>query len=433
MDENERAVQERIFDEMRRFFAVWSIAILSISTATMGEARERPSELVANGNRLYAEKKFDKAELFYKDAQKSLPESPEINFNLGDVAYRKGDYDAAEEHYNKVTESANASRELRKKALYNLGNCAFMRGEKLLDSDLQKAMDSYRLSILRYQDVIVRDEYGEASSSEKSYRPDEDAKFNIEVARLRIKDILDKLKEQEEKRKEQQKQQEEFIKKLKEAIEKEQQIVNETGNAESRRGLGEDISETTKDVRKKQADNKETTNELARQLQQQIEAAKSSAAGGQQSSPVDENVLGAQNSLEEAEIEEGTALQHLDNQALPEAKGREEAALKKLQEALGKLTKPQQSQPQQGEQQQTGEQQKSEQASEQKKQGQSRKDEKKKDDTGKKMTPEQAQEELAKERKQATQNRRENLEEFLRRRPDYRQPRREYEPVDKDW
>jgi len=394
-------------------------------------AGEIPSDLVAKGNRLYRERKYDKAELLYQDAQKSLPESPEIEFNLGNVAYRKGDYIAAEDHFGKAAESVNASSELRKKALYNLGNCAFRKGEKLLDSDLQKALDSLKLSILRYHDVIARDEYDRDRSGGRGFKSDEDAKYNIEVARLRIKDILDKLKQQEEKRKEQQKQQEEFIKKLKEAIEKQAEIVKDTGDADERKKQGEDVSQSVDDLTKRQTENKDKTNELAQELQRQIDAAKAQA--GQDSSsppPLDEKVLAANESLKEAEIEQGSALQHLDREGLAEAKGNEEAALQNLQDALANLTKPQQPQPQPDEQQQKEQAQKKQQ---EQKERQADKKREEKGENKKKMSPEEAQEELAKLRKQTSEMRKQNLQNIRRRRPDYRPRRREYEPVEKDW
>jgi len=426
----ERRAASGFFFFMRRFLPFPACALLLVSAGAFGKGEEEASELVGRGNGLYTDKKYDKAALLYRDAQKVLPESPEINFNLGDVAYRKGNHDEAEDDYSKVLESPDASRELRRKALYNLGNCAFKKGDKLLDSNLQKAVDSYRLSILRYQDVISRDEFEIAESGGKEDKTDKDARFNIEVARLKIKDILDKLKQQEEQRKQQQKQQEEFVKKLQEAIKKQEEIVGETGQAEDRKKQGEDVSEPVNAITKKQTENKETTNELTQELQQLMEAAQSQpSANGQSPPPVDENALAAQDSLKNAEIEQGTALQHLDKEDLPEAKGREEAALQNLQDALEKLTKPQPPQPQPGGE----EQQKEQERDGQQKQEQPKQDEQKKGEDQKRMTPKEAQEELAKLRKQASEARKQMLEAFRRRRPQYRPDRRDYEPVDKDW
>ena len=410
------------------------LAILCLSANVFGKGKEEASELVARANRLYGSEKYDKAELLYKDAQRLLPESPGVNFNLGNVAYREGNYDEADEYYSKAMESPDASWRLRKKALYNLGNCAFKKGDKLLDSDLQKALDSYRLSILRYQDVISRDEFETVESGGKEDKTEQDARFNIGVARLKIKDILDKLQQQEQQRKEQQKQQEEFIKKLQEAIQKQDEVVKDTGEAEESQKKGEDVSQSVDEIAKKQTENKERTSELTKQLGQMMQAQQSQPSAHSQSPPsVDENAQAAQESLKNAEIEQGTALQHLDKENLSEAKGGEEAALENLQDALRKLTKPQsrppagQPQPQQeGEQKQKGEKEQQQQEQE-KKQGQ------KTGEDEKKMTPEEAQEELAKLRKQTSEARREMLEELQQRYPQYRPERREYEPVDKDW
>lgn len=406
---------------------LWTI-LCAISVRVHGA--ETPYELVARGNRLYEEGKYDKAKLAYDDAKKSLPESPEIYFDLGNVAYRKGDYEGAEECFLNAAESANATRQLRKKALYNLGNCAFRKGEKLLDSDLQKAIDSFKRSILQYHDVIAGDEYDRESRGGE-FKEDEDAKYNIEVARLRIKDILDKLKQQEEKRKEQQKQQEEFIRKLKEAIEKQAEIVKDTGDARDRKEKAEDVSESVDDLKKRQGENKDRTGELAEELQKQIDAAKAQASqGGSTSAPLDQNLTAAKESLSEAEIEQGTAVQHLDEQALADAKTSEESALRNLQDALGKLTKPQspQAQPEEGQ-----EKQQAQEKPEEKQEEGEKTEPQRKGDKEEKMTPEEAQEELAKLRKQASDMRERNLQNFLRQYPNFRQRKREYEPVERDW
>lgn len=405
-------------------------ALLSFSAVTFAWGEEEPAELVARANRLYGEEKFDKAELLYKDAQKVLPESPEINFNLGAVLYQQENYDEAEEYFSRALESADASRQLRKRALYNFGNCAFQRGDKLLDSDLQKALESYRLSILRYQDVASRDEFASAERDGKEDKTEQDARFNIGVARLKIKDILDKLKQQEEQRKEQQKQQEEFMKKLQEAIQRQDEIVKDTGEADDRQKKGEEVSQSVDEISKKQDANKKTTNALAQELQQMMEAAQGQPQpNGQSLPPVDENAIAAHESLENAEIEQGTALQHLDKENLEDAGENQEAALKNLQDALEKLAKPQppQPQPQQdGEEQQKGE--RGQQQQEEEKKG-----EEKSTEEQQKMSPEEAQEELAKLRKETSEARQEMLRQLQQRYPQYRPERREYEPVDKDW
>ena len=408
-------------------------AALCFSLPALAASSKDPSELVARGNTLYGSRKYDKAELLYRDAQKLSPESPEINLNLGDVAYRKGDYDGAEEFFSKVAESANAGRELRKKALYNLGNVAFMKGEKLLDSDLRKALESYRLGILRYQDVISREGFDVEPASQGDFKGEQDAKFNIEVTRLRIKDILDKLKQQEEKRKEQQQQQEEFIKKLQETIAKQEKIAGDTEETEKRKQQGEDVSQSVDELKKQQAQNKKTTNELGQELQQQIDSAGDPAEAAQQPSDPDPKLLDARNSLNDAEIEQGTAIEHLEKESLPEAQRNEETAAKNLKDALAKLTSPQSPEPQSGQQPQEKQPDQKDQQAEQEPQPQDDSQEKKDGQQKNEMTPQQAKEELAKLRKQANEMRQRNLDEFLRRRPSYRRQRREYEPVDKDW
>ena len=82
--------------------------------------------------------------------------------------------------------------QLEARCCYNLGNTLFRQAQRQMDSDLKKALTAYQDAVKHYRDALKRD---------SDLR---DAAHNIEITRLIIKDILDKIKKKEEEQKKQQ-------------------------------------------------------------------------------------------------------------------------------------------------------------------------------------------------------------------------------------
>jgi len=119
--------------------------------ALAGDAAARNNE----GNRLYEQKRLDDALKKYTDAQVTLPNAPELHYNIGNVLFRKGEIDKAIEEYLKA-QSARDPR-LSQAATFNRGNALMSAGK------LQDAVNAY-VQALRA-------------------RPDDaDAKRNLELA-----------------------------------------------------------------------------------------------------------------------------------------------------------------------------------------------------------------------------------------------------------
>ncbi len=119
------------------------------------------------GNRFYERKRLDEALKKYTDAQVTLPNAPELHYNIGNVLFRKGEIDKAIEEYLKA-QSAKDPR-LSQAATYNRGNALMSSGKA------QDAVNAY-VQALRA-------------------RPDDaDAKRNLELA-LRL--LQEKQKQQQ--------------------------------------------------------------------------------------------------------------------------------------------------------------------------------------------------------------------------------------------
>lgn len=179
-------------------FLAWVLS-LSIIAGTSSAAEKSGEELVKEGNRFYEAGDQEKAEEAYREALKILPGSSEIYFNLGNAAYRRENFQEAEKSFSQALNNLKGQAVLEKKILYNLGNTAYRMGMKLLEADLEKALEALQRAALYYREVVERDRRARIRSG-KEVQGDPDAPYNLEVVRLRIKEILDRIKKEEEKK-----------------------------------------------------------------------------------------------------------------------------------------------------------------------------------------------------------------------------------------
>ncbi|MCR4440075.1 MAG: tetratricopeptide repeat protein [bacterium] len=120
---------------------------------------------VLEGNRLYAQEKYEAAADKYRDALNQDPLSPVIHFNLGNTSYKRQNYEEALKEYDQSLNSPEVATQA--KAYYNVGNTLFQMG-KLPES------------ILAYQKALQLD-------------PDDvDAKYNLEYVRALLKNNAQK-------------------------------------------------------------------------------------------------------------------------------------------------------------------------------------------------------------------------------------------------
>jgi len=151
-----------------------------------------PSRLVKEGNRLYRKGKYTEALKRYDKAALALPQSPRIYFNKGDAYLAKGELEQARKLLRQAAQKTVGVK-LEARAKYNLGNLAFREAVKSENTAPREALSKLKKSIQLYRETLDLDPR------------DKDAKYNIEVARLLMKKILDKLKKEKEKQKNRQK------------------------------------------------------------------------------------------------------------------------------------------------------------------------------------------------------------------------------------
>ena len=138
------------------------LGLLSASTAGI-------KGKVDSGNSRYKKGDYEGALSKYQDAQIDEPENPVLHFNSGDALFKAEKYEEAMKEYEKASYSKDI--EVQAKSYYNMGNSLY-RSEKLPEA------------IQYYQKCLELDSN------------DRDAKYNIELARKKLKENIDKNKQQ---------------------------------------------------------------------------------------------------------------------------------------------------------------------------------------------------------------------------------------------
>jgi len=116
-------------------------------------------------NKLYKQGKVDEALSKWRDAQIENPDSDRLHYNIGNGLHEQKKYEDAFKEYEKSLNSKDS--ELQRSSYYNMGNTHYRMG-KLLE-----AIEDYK----RCLDINP---------------DDEDAKYNIEFVRKKIKENLKK-------------------------------------------------------------------------------------------------------------------------------------------------------------------------------------------------------------------------------------------------
>jgi len=170
---------------------VAALLVISIfCVAWMNPTRDRITE----ANQLYDQGKFDEAITKYGEALVDNPDSPLLNFNMGDANYKAGKYEEAMASFSRVPpDEANPGRTV--KAVYNAGNAQYRLGVAAEAGKPQDALTAYANALVAYRRAIGADP------------TNRDAKFNYEFVSKKIEDLKKKLEEQQKQQDQQQQQQ----------------------------------------------------------------------------------------------------------------------------------------------------------------------------------------------------------------------------------
>ena len=162
---NEMFVQQ----SLTRCFIVLVMAGVWATTAGLSW-KDTASQEAEQAAKLYDENKLDEALAKITSAQVGMPDSPELQYNVGNVLYKQGKFEDARAGY-KVA-SQDAPEHLSQFATYNMGNASFKAG------DVEAAIEAY-------VKVLLQD------------ANDDEARFNLEIA-LRTQQAQDQQKQDQQ-------------------------------------------------------------------------------------------------------------------------------------------------------------------------------------------------------------------------------------------
>ncbi|MCG8569182.1 MAG: tetratricopeptide repeat protein [Spirochaetes bacterium] len=305
---------------------------------------------LTKGNSYYHQQKYDAALTAYEKAEVSQPESPYVYFNKGTAFYKMQDYLKAKEQFQLA---ATKTRDLKIESLanYNTGNAVFMEAERQKDSDLEKSIQLYQESIEHYSRALELDK--DLSK----------AAYNIEITRLIVKDLLDKLKNQQEQTKEQREKQQEILENLQKIAKKQGTINNTTSQiqkAQQQTGLTPQLAQALKNMNKEQKNNQNQTAQASADIDEVLKE-----LAEKQALPPQSPLTTAKDYVDQAVNYQGLAQNKLAGQDAEEAQKPQKQALAALEKAIEELTKNDHSQEQQNQQQQQEQQEPSPQEEEQ--------------------------------------------------------------------
>jgi tetratricopeptide (TPR) repeat protein len=165
-------------------------------------------EFLLKGEKNKAAEAYEQALKYYRDAEIEKPESPELSYNMANVMYQQEKYQDALEKYYKGLSTDEPKNQAT--TYYNMGNALYRSGK-------------YPEAIQAYQKCL-------------DITPDdEDAKYNIEFVRKKMKEMMDKEKQrqQQQQQNQQQQQQNQQQEQKQEQKQEQQQMQQQEQQAQS--------------------------------------------------------------------------------------------------------------------------------------------------------------------------------------------------------
>lgn len=162
-----------------KFAQVVTFGLIGMFVGTQALFAQPGRKQLLEGNKLYEQEKYDEALVQYQDALVQSPNNPYAYFDIGNAHYRKNKFEDALKAYEKATTFEDPI--LRAQAYYNMGNALYRLGK------LPEAILAYKKAL-------------ELNPN------DEDAKYNLEYVRAKLKQESQKQQASPEQQQEQQRQ-----------------------------------------------------------------------------------------------------------------------------------------------------------------------------------------------------------------------------------
>jgi len=141
------------------------------------------ADKVREGNQLYQDGNYDGALDKYVNAQIDSPETPQLDFNIADVQYKRGKHSEAAQLFEKVIKSDD--RGMKAKSGFNLGNTLYRQGK------MKEALECYKKTVDSINETAPTT--GELDALKN------DAKYNYEYVEKKMKEQQQKQQNQDQK------------------------------------------------------------------------------------------------------------------------------------------------------------------------------------------------------------------------------------------
>jgi tetratricopeptide (TPR) repeat protein len=159
------------------------LILLALTTLLLADVNQGK---IKKGIEAYEKEQWDEALNSFQDALLDDPENPRLLFNVGSVQYQKQKYEEALQSFEKSLLTKDVR--LQKSVYYNIGNTYYQ-------------LNKYQESIQAYKKALDLDP------------TDQDAKYNLELVRAKLKEMADK--QQQQNQQQQQIEPSEYAKQLK--------------------------------------------------------------------------------------------------------------------------------------------------------------------------------------------------------------------------
>ena len=279
--------------------------------------------MVEQGNQAYAAENYEQALEAYEKASELEPDSARIWFNRGSTLYKQEDYTAAGDAFEKAA-LRGSDPAIEALSKFSHGNSAFRQGVGQQRTDPRQALQSVERVVQLYQDAL------------KLNPGLNDARHNIEVARLRMRDLLEQLKNQPQspsqggEGEKQPESQQDPSEKLQDLVREQKQAAEQSQQAseqQEREGDSREMRQKAEDLEKKQKDLEERTRQLSREMKEQEKQGRTSKSQLAQQDK-------AQQDLQQAAAEQQQAGKDLEKGDFDQAKASQQEARKKLEDAM---------------------------------------------------------------------------------------------------
>lgn len=266
--------------------------------------------LVAQGNKAYEQGDFDGALRSYDQAAEKAPESPYVQYDRGNALYKKGDFAGALEAYEQAQARSRAPQFLAKTKL-NMGNVQVRQAEAMQEGDPEKAMEALQEGVSNYRAALELDQQLA------------DAGRNMEVAKLRMRQLQKRLEQQRQQQKAAEQQKEEMKKELEKMVDRQQDLAQKSREQAAEQGASSSEPGAVED----QKDLQEKTENLTQKMQDASDGKDAPASELKQASE----------SLQDAVEKQKEAVEAMQQQQQEKAASAQEQAADNLQKALDAL------------------------------------------------------------------------------------------------